>query len=137
MAQEEPTNYQFAGAGLGLQYIADRAYAFSGGVGVPDSLTILLEFDTGSQPLLMSLEVSIVGSGGTKTNDDYLFQNHINEEGMQAWVVDSSASIAMLATPVTFILPPFSHYKLRSYNNTDATENLVYAWMYGKSFGVK
>lgn len=126
-----------ASSGLGIRYISNRAYAFSGDVGVADTLTPVLDYDSGSYPLLMSLEVSIVGSGGTKTTDDYLFLSQINDLYVQAWVVDSSAAIAMLATPVTFILPPFSSYKLTAFNNTDSTENDVYAWMYGKRFGEK
>ena len=48
MAQEEPTNYLFAGTGLGLQYIQDKIYAYSGAVPVDNTQVPMNSFTTNS-----------------------------------------------------------------------------------------
>ena len=50
MAQEEPTNYQFAGTGLGIRYIQDWAYAYSGQFETSDTqvLTEMISFTSGN-----------------------------------------------------------------------------------------
>jgi len=123
---------QFKGSSKSLIEIADRCYAFSGEVAVPNALTPLLEFTTGNTPYKVSAEFTVVSDSGTSTSDDYLFQLFLNDETMATWVTDKSATISLLMNPVTFIMPPFTKVLIRSYNNTGSTGNLVYAWMYGK-----
>ena len=123
---------QFKGSSKSLIEIADRCYAFSGEVAVPNSFRTLLEFTTGNTAYKVSAEFTVVSDSGTSTNDDYLFQLFLNEETIATWVTDKSATISLLMNPVTFIIPPFTKVKIRSYNNSTSTGNLVYAWMYGK-----
>ena len=57
MAQEEPTNYQFAGTGLGIAYVGDHAYAYSGFYTAEDTTNgkVVLDFTTGNYYLVGEL----------------------------------------------------------------------------------
>jgi len=123
----------FLGASKSLVAIGDdHVYAFSGGVGVPNAFTNLLEFNTENTPYKISMEVSIVSDSGTATSDDYNIQLTLNDVYVASWVTDQSGTLNLLMNPVTFILPPLTKVKIRAYNNTGSSANLVYAWMYGK-----
>jgi len=124
----------FLGASKSLVTIGkDRVYAFGGRVGVPNDWTTLLEYTTGNTPYKISMEVSITNSNSAATTDDYNIQLSLNDVTVASWVTDQSGTINLLMNPVTFILPPLTKVKIRAYNNTGSSPNLVYAWMYGKS----
>ena len=58
MAQEEPTNYQFAGTGIGLQYIGDWCYAYSPAVGHSADSQNLFTWRTGAGVIVGLLRIT-------------------------------------------------------------------------------
>jgi len=123
----------FLGAGKSLVAIGDdHVYAFSGGVGVPNAWTTLLEFNTANTPYKVSMEFSIVSASGTATSDDYNIQLTLNDVYVGSWVTDQSATLNLLMVPISFIIPPLTKVKIRAYNNISSTANKVYAWLHGK-----
>ncbi len=58
MAAKEPTNYQFAGTGLGIRYVGDRCYALSAPLEANTTIATLLEFETKSGYIVASVNYS-------------------------------------------------------------------------------
>ena len=81
MAQEEPTNYQFAGPGLGLQYMGNHCYAYSGLVLVTNSETDLLNFTTtGTGYIIGKFQVT----PAQNHDEDIVFKWYLNGSQVQS-----------------------------------------------------
>jgi len=132
MAKEKHATTFLGGSKSLLTIGDDRVYAFSGEVPVPNAFTTLLEFNTANTAYKVTLEITVVSDSGTSTNDDYLFQLFLNDGNVATWVTNNSATLSLLMNPISFIIPPLTRVKIRSYNNSGSTANLVYAWMHGK-----
>jgi len=108
MAQEEPTNYLFAGTGKSLNYLGEHAYAYSGTVAATDTETTLLNFTTGSGYLVGRLQVS----SGDSSNDDLKMQLYLNEEVISAEIYTNTYYAYIDGyNPIEIIIPPYTTFK--------------------------
>ena len=119
MAQEEPTSDLFAGPGLGIRYIGEHCYAYSGTVTDSSSGTaasVCLDFHTGAE--YIEARVSIlsdeVGGAGLYTRIE------LNGEVVFRQNIDSSSSGGhQYDNPFYMIIPPTTHFKLLVGANAD------------------
>ncbi len=113
MAQEEPTNYQFAGPGLGLQYIGkDHCYAYSGDFAESTDAKTVLNFTTGSYyfvgviQLLAPVQAINPVSGATTTGLTTF--NGVNVIQQKA---QSDPENAPNYSTIQIIIPPYTEVK--------------------------
>ena len=132
MAQEEPTNYQFAGTGLGIRYIQDWAYALSGQVACSNVQTTLLAFTTGSGIIRAQLDFGT----GSVSSRDMKWQVFLNDIEVYAYV--SSGTNQAGANPqntLQIILPPLTKVEVTSENETDSNTENQYCVLSGRVYG--
>ncbi len=139
MAQEEPTNYQFAGTGLGLQYIEDFAYATSGTVSCPfNTETPLLEFTTGSGLIVGKFDFGmndVAMDQATQIYYEVYFNDLVvmlrRDEFYGGIGVKSST---MLSTTLHLIIPPQTLVKITVTQN-DGNAHDAYGMLSGRVYG--
>ena len=137
MAQEEPTNYLFAGTGLGLQYIDDWAYAFSGKTIVNSANLTLLDFTSGSGFIVANIEWG--GDGIDSGNISY--QIDLNSENVMykrcaVAGSDNRNDFEIGTTRVKMLIPPFTKFELRVENSSSTAYDST-VWLVGKVYGAE
>jgi len=118
-----------AGTGSSLNYIGEHAWANSGGVDVPQSITQMLNFDTGLSYVIA--EFTFGNSSGS--GDDMEFEVSINDEKIMSIAVSSAN--AMPPNKPIILLPPYSTVLVTGYNLSSATPREVFAVIVGRVYG--
>ena len=114
MAQEEPTNYLFAGPGLGIRYIGkDYCYAFSGAVAALDSEQTVLDFTTTGSGYIMAtftmtapirMTTAAIAAGYVRG-----YQLTFNNQTVGLYKADSAAPPDMPSVvEAQILIPPFT-----------------------------
>ena len=122
-----------ASTGLGIRYIENYAYAYSGAVAVDENETALVE--------TLSQTGIIVGAFQPQyfppaAGDDYFFRFYLNDLLVIATALNSS----LVATPYEkspIIIPPLTLIKITAQNVTDTTANNVGAVLTGRVYGAE
>jgi len=110
-----------AGTGLDLNYLGQKAYAYSGAVGVPNSETKLLSFQTGNK--IISGRMYTGYCSPTSVTDDIAFEVKLNGVLISARYTDTSKeanTINMIY--FTMIIPPYTLVEVTATNISSATE---------------
>ena len=137
MAQEEPTNYLFAGPGLGLQYVGkDHCYAFSGAFEAKTSTQTLFDF-TSSGYIVATLTMTApirwaaMGQGAVRG-----YQLDFNSQTVGLYKVDSDAEDMPTMIEAQILIPPFTAVVLTCVDSADAANYLGTANITGRVYGV-
>lgn len=134
MAQEEPTNYQFAGVGPGINYINDWVYGYSGIIAVDNTETPLLNTETGAGIIHAKVQPFFAaGSGG----NNYLYRIYVNEEVIAAYAADGAVDPALRGGNTKIILPPFTRFKFTTQNVATSDNNDMAGIIIGRVYGVE
>ena len=127
-----------ASTGLGLRYIGQHAYAYSGVLNTLVSVAFsdMLDFTTGAGVIdgkftftgPMDITTPTAGNTGffrIKFNDIDIGYINVDtaQEDMQSWVV----------TPI--IIPPFTHVKVAGASTNDGYQS--YCWLTGRVYGAE
>ena len=134
MAQEEPTNYQFAGAGLGLSYVGDRCYAYSGAVDVNNVETDLINTTTQAGFIKGAFQFCYAGA----ESPNMRFRVKLN--GLVIWdfEADHSQLLNRGTHPVLdVIIPPFTVVSCTGENTTDSQSLPLLVTFTGRVYGVE
>jgi len=134
MAAKEPTNYQFAGTGLGLRYIGQHAYAYSGAVGVASS-TVLIDSTSGSGIIIGRIYTGYCSPSNIV--DDMTFEIKLNDELISARYLDTSKEkdYNQLAY-ITIVIPPVTRVVVTSTNISSGTERDMCCLITGTVYGL-
>ena len=114
MAAKEPTNYQFAGTGLGLEYVGkDHCYAFSGPittVGTGSANTTALNFTTGD-----SYIVGTINAQNDSTGDVTSFMSVTLNGSSVISIRFDAASVSAISMdfPLPIIIPPYTVVEMK------------------------
>ena len=137
MAQEEPTNYQFAGTGLGIRYVENWAYAYSGTINVTATPINLLEFTTGAGILVAQLKVMQATAAAEADdvlaslllNEQYIFRMVLGKNAFQEFDPNSATATDIIIPPQTLV-----QVELDNLSGTDADMS---ALLTGRVYGTE
>ena len=134
MAQEEPTNYLFAGTGLGLRYIGkDHVYAYSGTLGATDTETDLLNTVSGSGYILGSVQFNQEEAG----SNDYKYRIRLNDIIIQSYIVTGSIGASEADNIIPVLIPPFTHLRCTAQNLTGGSGYSQIVSLTGRVYGAE
>lgn len=120
LAGELPPDASTASTGLGLRYIGEHIYGYSGIVSVNDSETTMLETTSGSGYIVA--KVTFNGLGAAEDFDHFVY---LNDQVVQLY--RSEDRPARASNNIPLIIPPFSKLKLSAQNvtNTGGRDQVV------------
>ncbi len=139
MAQEEPTSDLFAGPGLGIRYVGDYCYAFSGAFAAVASEQTVLDFTTGSGYVVATLTMTApikmttanIGNGFIRG-----YQLNFNNQTVGLYKVDSEAEDMPSDTEAQILIPPFTAVVLTCIDNGPGASSFGTANITGRVYGV-
>jgi len=132
MAPVQP-NASVAATGLGIRYIGQYCYAYSGEVAVANTELALLEF-TSSGIIVGELQV---GSNSAENedyemkiyfNDQIIFSNTFHQQG---------ATYVNIASAIPLIIPPYTNVKVTLDNIADTDSRIWTVGITGKVYGAE
>jgi len=123
-----------AGIGLGLNYIGDRVYAYSGIIVFNNSAAAtLLEFTTGSEYIVCNAQYTVMDDGEQINEDDVRVVIKLNE--VKAFVnIDSGSPNRVQTAWPELVLPPYTKLQATMLNLTDASNLAGYFCIVGKVY---
>jgi hypothetical protein len=97
-----------SGTGQSISYVGKHAYAYSGTVAATSAETTLLEFVTGGEYIVGTIQVS----SGDDSNDDLKMQLYLNGEVISAEIYTNTYYAYIDGyNPIDIIIPPYSTFK--------------------------
>ena len=135
MAQEEPTNYQFAGPGLGIRYVGEHAYAYNTAP-ASETASNILEFTTGAGYIVGTIQLN----ANVKASDPatgVIATLDVTLNGETAMILKATTSDAL--TPSTascdIIIPPFTRVAASIDTNANTATYIGSVALIGRVYG--
>jgi len=123
LAESLPPDASTASTGLGLRYIADWVYAYSGTVAVSSSANQhLLDFTSGAGVIVGSVELH--GAFAQIGQNQMNFKVFFNEETILATFWEATLDASFLDYPTTLIIPPFTRCQMDMAQSSGADKNM-------------
>lgn len=119
--------------GLGLKYIGEHAYAYSGSVDVLNETKTLLEFNTGAGYIVGSFQPQYFDNAG---GENYQFKVLFNSLQVAGVVLDKIDGYTPYEE-IELIIPPETHVLITAINVADADTRKIAAVITGRVYGVK
>ena len=133
MAQEEPTNYQFAGAGTGIAYIQDHAYAYSGQINLASTEKTLLSFTSNSSIFVGRFQM-LYDWTGFSAGEQLGYTIKLNDITIVRTLIPKSTSeIDSIMRQVPIVIPPLTIVEILG--DTDAGNIYVPGVLTGRVYG--
>jgi len=117
--------------GLGIRYVGEFCYAYSGFVGVDNNETTLLEFRTGSGIIVANIQCNLVAD----TADDQRYTVYLNDLGVMGYITLGAQQSTDSNNVMQILLPPLSLLKVTGINATDSSTNNNAASLVGRVYG--
>jgi len=133
-----PTSASIASTGLGIRYIGNRCYAFSGAFAASASVQTLLDFTTGSgfivATLTMTAPIRMVSAniGGGYTRG---YQIDFNSQTVGLYKVESSEHTWEQVTPI--LIPPLTKVVLSCVDGGTSASYSGTAHLTGRVYGAE
>ena len=124
-----------ASPGLGLRYIGNWVYGYSGAVGADDSETDLINATSGSGIIVAQVMFRYVGI--TPEGDNYVYRIRLNGEMVLSYLVDQSLENYAARHLAPIIIPPFTGVRLTAENTTDGSTHDQAALLTGRVYGAE
>ena len=120
-----------ASTGLGLRYIGEHCYAYSGIVAVDDNETTLIDTATGAGYLTLFWDSSY--SPGAYTTDRYTFKLYLNDLLIHAEFHYDNNIETMGITRI--LIPPLTRLKITAKNVTNISSQDCLTILTGRVYG--
>jgi TPP-dependent indolepyruvate ferredoxin oxidoreductase alpha subunit len=116
-----------SGTSSNINHVGEFAYAHSGLVDVDNNITNLLDFTSGNEILVVTIQNFYAGvSTGSQPNPNAQFQTKFNGEVVTSYVTFDSATDNAVKNELHMIIPPFTRVTLTGVNaETSATIQLL------------
>ena len=139
MAAKEPTNYQFAGTGLGIRYIGQHCYGYSGTFGAATSDQVALSFISGSGYILADFVVNqFVKPDDPDDFDLTLAIIKFNGEQVASMLVGTAQAEGWNRTPSQgfqkIVIPPYTDVLVTLRGHSDDADDLGTVTMTGRVY---
>ena len=124
-----------ASPGLGIRYVGNYAYAYSGAVTVADTETTCLNFTTGSGYWIAKWELHYTDNGAKPiiATEDFAFWLYLNNNIIL--ILNASSSAGFITAKPEIIIPPFTEVKVSAQNVTNNSDHWVFATLVGRVYG--
>ena len=114
-----------AGTGTSLNYIGEHAYAYSGVIGVSNSLATLLDFSIGNSYIMAKFQPFY---NDAEQGDNVVFEIKVDSELIYS-IELAGATTANThrgdPNPIPILIPPYAHITVEGKNATDSdTRNI-------------
>jgi len=120
--------------GLGIRYVGEYCYAYSGEISVANTELALLEFTAGAGVISAKVQV---GSKAAE-NEDYLMQIYFNDVVVFGNTFhQQGATYVDIANTVPLIIPPFTIVKVTLANVADTDSRAWTVGLTGRVYGVE
>ena len=126
-----PVSASIASTGLGIRYIGNYAYAYSGALAFNDVATTLLEFTTGSGILLMDLLYMRNDVDGL----DSAHRLYLNDILIATFPLSSGGNDRDATSP--FIFPPLTKVKIDIINTQNTSNGSGLVALTGRVYGAE
>jgi hypothetical protein len=124
-----------ASPGLGLRYVGQHCYAYSGTVDVDATETNLLKFTSGSGYIVARwLPQYMVES---HVGDDFRFVVYFNDQVVASVIMAAAADRDAFYRDVDLIIPPLTEVKMTADNKTQNVARLVGGILTGRIYGAE
>jgi TPP-dependent indolepyruvate ferredoxin oxidoreductase alpha subunit len=116
-----------AGTGSSINYVSEWAYAHSGLIDVDNNVANLIDFTSGSEILVATIQNFYAGvSTGSQPTPNAQFQTKFNGEVVTSYVTFDAATDNAVKNELHMIIPPFTRVTLTGVNaETTATIQLL------------
>ena len=131
-----PVSASIASTGLGIRYIGDYAYAYSGTFQAATSAATMLSFTTGSGFIVgeftfnAQTRIAAAVSGGTSA-----FEVQFNDLVVSLAKVDSAAHDMPTQAFQKVIIPPFTKVQVQMISTEDTANELITVTFTGRVYG--
>jgi len=122
-----------AATGLGIRYISDYAYGYSGEITLTTSDTTMLLFTTGSGIILAKTQFFYLAQGGSGT--DANFSVKFNDLEILQFEDDRDIREGLWPNPIPLVIPPQT--KVELIGKVDASTEVAYATFTGRVYGAE
>ena len=126
-------NASVAATGLGIRYIGDHCYAYSGLVECTDTETDLLNTVTGSGYILCNLQFNYVSDSGNNFN----FKAYLNGSIVQAYFLTAAEAYTEPDNLIPLLIPPNSILRCTAQNASTSTGLDMVISLTGRVYGAK
>ena len=132
MATVQPSA-SVAATGLGIRYIGDWAFGFSGIVPCDNNNTLMMEFTSGSG--FIDMQLVVMNSSGA--GDDFLYSLYLNDVISIQWYALGVQDPLAGKNPIPVLIPPFTKFTLRGDNQGATTERHHTVNFSGRVYGAE
>jgi len=105
----------FLGTQLGLSFVGDRVYAYSGSIAVDGTEKDLLNFTSGAKALSCNVQFNYVQG----VTEDFFYKIYFNDTLVQGYLTTHLAQYTSPDNLIPIIIPPLTRVKLTATNVTD------------------
>ena len=130
-----PVSASIASTGLGIRYIGDYAYGYSGPVPTDNNATSLLEFTMGSG-IFVGFYCPMYMTGGLQSRD-YVFLVKLNGETIVERIFTQNYGDENRLLENEIIIPPFTQVLLTAQNLADTEAHNMGAKLTGRVYGAE
>jgi len=127
-----PPDASTASTGLGLRYLGNWIYGYSGAVGADDSETDLINAISGSG--IIVAEVMFRYAGINPEGDNYVYRVRLNGQMILSYLVDQTLENYAARHLAPVIIPPFTEIRLTAENTTDTSTHSQAALLTGRVY---
>lgn len=131
MAPVQPSA-SVAATGLGIRYIGQHCYAYSGEVAVANTELALLEF-TSSGIIVGQVQL---GSRAAE-NEDYEFRIYFNDNVVFSAIFGNQSQNEIGSWPIPIIIPPYTNVKVTLDNIADTDSRVWTVGITGRVYGAE
>ena len=126
-----PVSASIASTGLGIRYIGDHVYAYSGVISVNDNETTLLSFNSGKGYIKAQVQFNYISNA----NQDFTYKIYFNNIVIQQYNVGNSVIYTSPDNFINIIIPPLSDVRLSAQNISDSTALNQIGSLIGRVYG--
>jgi len=129
-----PVNASIASTGLGIRYVGEFAYAYSGPIPCNNVETTLIETLTGSGTIVGSFQPDYAEA--IVYSEDLLFQVYMNDQVIYMTTLSAATSYTP-TEEIEIILPPLTKFKITGTNTTNTSNRKGAIVFTGRVYGAK
>ena len=124
-----------SGTGTSLNYIGDRAFAYSGLQQIATSFVTHLEFNTASQYMVAHFEFAgTIGEGDISSGGNSVFMVRLNNEIVQQIKVGTSAESMPCILPLDILIAPETNVKIDCISNAATSDYFTCCSLVGRIY---
>jgi len=134
-AEGIPPTASTASAGLGISYLGEHIYSYSGEIVMSSSLQTMLEFKTGAGYIVSKMFLSgAVAPGGSGVGTVTSFMFELNDISMLDFKLDTNEEDSPMSVWCPLLIPPFTKVQLTCVSLGASSNHFTTACIIGRVY---